>query len=52
MADDIIAFTYFHPNQYFPYNNEKGFSGLAASDRAIEADKNSDVWNSKIFENG
>lgn len=51
-AENVLVFTYFHPLQAFPYNAERGMSGLAASDHAINADKLSDIWNGKFFENG
>lgn len=49
--ENIIVFTYFHPLQAYPYNQDRGMSGLAASDFVIDADRKSDIWNGKIFDN-
>lgn len=49
--ENMIVFTYFHPAQAYPYNQDRGMSGLAASDFVIDADKKSDIWNGKIFDN-
>jgi phage portal protein BeeE len=52
MPENMIVITQFHPLQAYPYNNERGMSGLSASDYAIDADRKSDIWNAKFFENG
>lgn len=50
--ENMLVVTYFHPSQAYPFNRSKGMSGLAASDFAIDADKNSDIYNANFFENG